>query len=57
MELRPPVTHAVDPATAFWTVYKKVAGEYDDDLVSEYVGNLDISLIFVSKVTSQLQIH
>ena len=51
MESRPPVTH-VDPSTAFWTVYKKVADEHDDDMVSKYVGDLDNSLIFVSEVTS-----
>ena len=53
MESRPPVTY-VDPATAFWTVYKKVADEFDDDMVSKYVGHLDTSLIFVSEATSLL---
>ena len=37
-----------DPTTNFWTVYKKVADEYDDDLISKYVGDLDTSLLFVS---------
>ena len=37
-----------DPATNFWTVYKKIADEHDNDLVSKYVGNLDTSLLFVS---------
>ena len=41
-----------DPATQFWTVYKEVAGEYDDDLVSKYGGQLDTLLIFVSAFTS-----
>ena len=37
-----------DPTTNFWTIYKKVADEYDNDLVNKYVGDLDTSLIFVS---------
>ncbi|KAF9646010.1 hypothetical protein BDM02DRAFT_367301 [Thelephora ganbajun] len=36
----------VDPTTNFWTVYKKVADEYDNDLVSQYTGDLDTSLLF-----------
>ena len=39
------------PATHFWTVYKKVADEHDNDLVSKYVGDLDTSLLFVSAFT------
>ena len=35
----------------FWTVYKKVADEHDNDLVSKYVGDLDTSLLFVSPFT------
>ena len=41
-----------DPATDFWTAYKKVADEHDHDLLSKYVGDLDTSLLFVSAVTS-----
>jgi hypothetical protein len=41
-----------DPATNFWTVYKKVADEYDDDLLNKHVGDLDASLLFVSIFTS-----
>ena len=41
-----------DPTTNFWTIYKKVADEYDNDLVSKYVGDLDTSLLFVSPFTS-----
>ena len=41
-----------DPTTNFWTVYKKVADEHDNDLVSKYVGDLDTSLLFVSAFTS-----
>ena len=32
----------------FWTVYKKVADEHDNELVSKYVSDLDTSLLFVS---------
>ena len=41
-----------NPATNFWTVYKRVADEHDNDLVSKYVGDLDTSLLFVSAFTS-----
>ena len=41
-----------DPTTNFWTIYKKVADEYDNDLVSKYVGDLDTSLLFVSPLAS-----
>jgi len=47
VDLRP-TKIKTDPATNFWTVYKKVADEHDDDLVSKYVGDLDTSLLFVS---------
>ena len=50
--LRPPVTK-VDPTTNFWTTYKKVAGEHDNDMVSKYVGDLDTSMLFVSTFTSR----
>ena len=39
------------PASHFWTVYKRVADEYDTDLVSKYGGGLDTSLLFVSMLT------
>jgi len=39
------------PTTNFWTVYKKVADECDNDLVSKYVGDLDTSLLFVSTLS------
>jgi len=47
-----PETVKTDPAINFWTIYKKVADEYDDDMVSKYVGNLDTSLLFVSTPAS-----
>ena len=37
-----------DPTTNFWTVYKKVAEEHDNDLLNKYAGDLDTSLLFVS---------
>ena len=37
-----------DPTTNFWSIYKKVADEHDNDMVSGYVGDLDTSLLFVS---------
>ena len=39
-----------DPATHFWTLYKKLADEHD--LVPRYFGDLDTCLIFVSAFTS-----
>ena len=45
-------TKITDPTTNFWTVYKKVADECDNDLVSKYVGDLDTSLLFVSPFPS-----
>jgi len=47
-----PTRVETDPTTNFWTVYKKVADEYDGDLVSKYVGDLDTSLLFVSAFAS-----
>jgi len=47
-----PAKIRTDPSTNFWTVYKKVADEHDNDLVSKYVGDLDTSLLFVSTFTS-----
>ena len=46
-DLKPPPDN-IDPTTNFWTVYKKVADEHDNDLVSKYAGDLDNSLLFVS---------
>ena len=47
-----PAKIETDPTANFWTVYKKVADEHDNDLVSKYVGDLDTSLLFVSLFTS-----
>ena len=47
-----PAKIKTDPTTNFWTIYKKVADEHDNDLVSKYVGDLDTSLLFVSMFTS-----
>jgi len=47
-----PTTTKTDPTTNFWTVYKRVADEYDNDMVSKYVGDLDTSLLFVSAFAS-----
>jgi hypothetical protein len=41
-----------DPTTNFWIAYKGVADEYDNDLVSKYLGDLDTTLIFVSVLAS-----
>ena len=49
-DLKPPKIN-IDPTTNFWTTYKKVADEHDNDLVSQYVGDLDTSLLFVSALT------
>ena len=43
-----------DPTTNFWTVYKEVADEYDNDMTSKCVQDLDASLLFVSTRTSLL---
>jgi len=47
-----PAKIKTDPRTSFWTLYKKVANEHDDDLVSKYIGDLDTSLLFVRTFTS-----
>jgi len=47
-----PAKIETDPRTSFWTAYKKVADEHDNDMVSKYVGDLDTSLLFVSTITS-----
>ena len=47
-----PTKLKTDPATHFWTVYKNIADEHDNDLVSKHVGDLDTSLLFVSAFTS-----
>jgi len=36
-----------DAKTKFWAAYKKVSGEYDDDMLGRCNGNMDIVLIFV----------
>ncbi|KAG1717497.1 hypothetical protein EDB19DRAFT_1628311, partial [Suillus lakei] len=35
-----------DSHTKFWAAYKKVSGEYDDDMLERCNGNMDIVLIF-----------
>jgi len=47
-----PAKIKTDPTTNFWTVYKKVVDEYDGDLISKYIGDLDTSLLFVSAFMS-----
>ena len=42
-----PATVNTNPTTNFWTVYKKVADEHDNDMISKCVGDLDTSLRFV----------
>jgi hypothetical protein len=42
----------INPATNFWTVYKKVADEHDGDMIDKYSGDLDTSLLFVSTFIS-----
>ncbi|KAF9782745.1 hypothetical protein BJ322DRAFT_168803 [Thelephora terrestris] len=44
-ELKPAPVNT-DPTTDFWTVYKKVADEHDNDLLNKYAGDLDTSLLF-----------
>ena len=44
-------TTKTDPSTNLWAVYKKVADEHDNDLVSKRIGDLDTSLLFVSTFT------
>jgi hypothetical protein len=41
-----------DPTTGFWTTYKGVADKYDNDLVSNYMEDLDNTLLFVSPFSS-----
>ena len=51
-ELKPtPITANVDPTTDFWNAYKKLADEYDDNLLGKYTDDLDTSLLFVSTFT------
>ena len=49
-----PAKIKTDPGTNFWTVYKKVADDHDNDLISKYIGDLDTSLLFVSTSMSLL---
>ena len=53
---RKPARIKTDPTTNFWTVYEKVAGEHDNDLVSTCAGDLDISLLFVSMFMSLVRL-
>lgn len=50
-ETKPSPTN-VDPTTKFWTVYKEVADEFDDEMLDQYAKDLDTFLIFVSTITS-----
>jgi len=36
-----------DVPSKFWAAYKKVSGEYDDNMLERCNGNMDIVLIFV----------
>ena len=45
-------TKSPTPSTRFWTVHNKVTDEHDNNFISKCVGNLDISLLFVSAFTS-----
>ena len=47
-----PTKAETDPTTRFWTVYKKVADEHDNDIFSKYIGDLDTTLLFVSTFMS-----
>ena len=47
-----PAGTKTNPTANFWATYKKVADEYDNDMISKYVGDLDTSLLFVSTSTS-----
>ena len=47
-----PESTETDSTTNFWTVYKKVADEHDDNMASKYLGDLDTSLLFVSAFIS-----
>ncbi|KAG1822040.1 uncharacterized protein BJ212DRAFT_1264302, partial [Suillus subaureus] len=38
---------AKDQLSKFWTAYKTVSDEYDDDMLERCNGNMDIVLIFV----------
>ena len=51
-----PLATKANPTTNFWTVYKKVADEHDNDMISKYVGGLDTSLLFVSMSMSLVRL-
>ena len=51
-----PAGTKTNPTTNFWATYKKVADEYDNDMISKYVGDLDTSLLFVS-MSASLVLH
>ncbi|KAG1841585.1 hypothetical protein F4604DRAFT_1536923, partial [Suillus subluteus] len=36
-----------DPHSSFWTVYKKIAEEKDQDFLEQHTSNMDIVLVFV----------
>lgn len=35
----------------FWAAYKKVSGEFDDNMLERCNGNMDILLLFVCKIS------
>lgn len=36
-------------ASKFWAAYKKISGEYDDNMLERCNGNMDIIMLFVRK--------
>ena len=46
-----PAAIKANPTTSFWSVYKKVADEHDNDMVTKYVEDLDTSLLFVCAIS------
>lgn len=43
-----PNQDCIDSVTQFWMTYKKIADEHDSDMLAQYIGDLDTSLLFVS---------
>jgi hypothetical protein len=37
-------------ASKFWAAYKKISGEYDDNMFERCNGNMDIIMLFVRKL-------
>lgn len=46
-----------DIRSKFWAAYKKVSGEYDNDMLERCNGNMDIVLIFVCDISLSLNTH